>query len=72
MFQAFCTAEIGGVQYLPRMELAISNAEEFQLCNGGVNAVFDQLSFLAEGLAPQFVKFNAIANRTYRAGQIMA
>ena len=54
------------------MELAKSNAEEFQLCNGGVNAGFDQLSFLAEGLTPQFDKFNAIANRTCRAGQIMA
>ena len=54
------------------MELAKSNAEEFQLRNGGVNAGFDQLSFLAEGLAPQFDKLNAIANRTYRAGQIMA
>ena len=51
------------------MELAKSNAEEFQLRNGGVNAGFDQLSFLAEGLAPQFDKLNAIANRTYRVAK---
>ena len=54
------------------MELAKSNAEEFQLRNDGFNAGFDQLYFLAEGVAPQFDKLNAIANRTYRAGQIMA
>ena len=46
--------------------------KSFSFATVDVNAGFDQLSFLAEGLAPQFDKLNAIANRTYRAGQIMA
>ena len=54
------------------MEMTKGDAKEFELCDGGVEAGFDQFYLLAQALALQFNELNAIANCADWAGQIMA